>query len=106
MTTIFERVKNALDTLSPTVPFASAPYISTGDLPDLYVTYQLIDSPPVDHADNVEIARSYLIQISIYNRAGLASLPNVDLAMTSAGFRKGSFRQLKKDDLTGHHGFF
>lgn len=103
MTTIFERVETALDTLSPAVPFALAPYVGE-TLPDTYIAYQLIDSPPEDHADNVEIARSYLVQVSIYSRAGLVSLPNVDAAMTAAGFTKGPMRQIPKDQTTGHHG--
>jgi hypothetical protein len=102
MTTIFERLKSAMDTLSPVVPHALAPY--EGTLPDLYIVYQLLPSQPVDHADNVEIARADYVQVSIYNRAGLVSLPNVDAAMIAAGFVKDSFRQLPKDLDTGHYG--
>jgi hypothetical protein len=102
MTTIFERVKNAMDTLSPAVPHALAPY--EGALPDLYVVYQLLSSPPAAHADNVETARANYVQVSIYSRAGLVSLPDVDSAMTAAGFVKDSFRQLPKDLNTGHYG--
>lgn len=103
MTTIFERVATALNTLSP-VPFALAPYKSAVALPDTFIAYQLIDSPPEAHADNVETARSYLIQVSIFSRAGLVSLPDVDTAMTAAGFQKGNWRQLPPDPATGHFG--
>jgi hypothetical protein len=104
MTTIFERVSTALSTLSPAVPFALAPYKSTGTLPDTYIAYQLITSPPEAHADNRETARSYLVQISIYRRGGLVSLPDVDTAMIGAGFVKGDWRQLPQDTETGHFG--
>jgi hypothetical protein len=103
MTTILERVKSAMDTLSPAVPHALAPY-EGATLPDLYIVYQLLPSPPAAHADNVEIARAYYVQVSIYNRTGLVSLPDVDTAMIAAGFQKGSLRQLPKDQTTGHHG--
>jgi hypothetical protein len=104
MTTIFERVKSALDTLSPAVPFASAPYESLSALPDLYITYQLIDGGSQQHADDAETMRSYLVQISIFSRAGLVNLPNVNAAMLAAGFEKSRERQLQKDQETGHHG--
>ena len=52
MTTIFERITTALNTLSPAVPFALAPYKTTGELPDLYLAYQLVDGLPEVHADD------------------------------------------------------
>ncbi len=104
MTTIFERVEAALGTINPAVPFAMAPYKSTGTLPDQYVTHQLIDSPPEQHADNRETARSYLVQVTIWSKSGLVSIPNVDAAMTSAGFQKSNWRQLPQDLETGHYG--
>jgi hypothetical protein len=102
MTTVFERVKSAMDTLSPAVPHALAPY--EGTLPDLYITYQLTDDSPEQHADDIETARSSEIQISIWSRAGLVSLPNVDAAMVAAGFVYRNGRQLPKDQSTGHYG--
>lgn len=102
MTTIFERVETALGTISPAVPFAMAPY--EGALPDLYIVHQLLPSPPIDYADNVEIAREYRLQVTIWSRGGLASIPNVDAAMLAAGFQKGSMRQLPKDPQTHHYG--
>ena len=104
MTTIFERVNTALNTLSPAVPFALAPYKSVSALPDTFIAYQLIDGAPEQHAENVETLRSYLVQVSIYARDGLVSIPNVDAAMTAAGFQKGSERQLPQDTETGHYG--
>ncbi len=103
MPTIFEIVDNALDSLSPAVPFAMDTYL--GDpLPDEYIVYQLIDGVPEQHADNAETARAYRVQVSIMNKSGLASLPNVDGVMVAAGFRRGPERPLLKDKDTSHYG--
>jgi hypothetical protein len=102
MTTIFERVTTALNTLSPAVPFALAPY--KGTLPATFIVYQLINGTPEQSADGVETERSYTIQISIYRTAGLNALPGVDAAMIAAGFQKGTMRQLPQSIETGHYG--
>lgn len=104
MTTIFERVDDALNTLSPAVAFALHPYQSLTALPDTYITYQLPDSTAEQHADNVETERSYLVQIDIWDANGLVSLPDVDAVMITAGFLKGRRRQLPRDPQTGHFG--
>jgi hypothetical protein len=102
MTTIFERVNTALATLSPAVTFAMDDLI--GSLPDTYIVYKLIDGVGTDHADNIEIARAYRVQISIMNKSGLVGLPNVDGVMLAAGFTLGPERQLPKDSTTSHYG--
>jgi hypothetical protein len=104
MTTVFERVQTALGTLSPPVAHSLAPYKSSAALPDQFVAYQLIDDSPEQHADDAETVRSYLIQVSIFSRTGLVSLPDVDTAMLAAGFVKGRERQLPQDPSTGHYG--
>lgn len=104
MTTIFERVTTALNTISPAVPFSLAPYKSTATLPDQYMAYQLIISQNEQQADDAETERSYLVQVSIFSRTGLVSLPDVDTAMLAAGFEKSRERQLPQDPQTGHHG--
>ncbi|MEP7137851.1 MAG: hypothetical protein ABI904_23230 [Chloroflexota bacterium] len=104
MTTIYERVTTALNTLSPAVPFAMAPYKSIGELPDKYLAYQLITGAQEQSADDSETQRSYLIQVSTFSRSGLISLPNVDGAMLAAGFQKSNERQLPQDQQTGHYG--
>lgn len=104
MLTIFERVTTALNTLSPSVPFALAPYASTGSLPDLYLAYQLIDGNAAQHADNLETQRSYLVQISIFSVSGLVGLPDVNSVMLAAGFEKSTERQIPKDPQSGHFG--
>lgn len=102
MTSIFERVTTALSTLSPSIPFALAPY--KGTLPDTYIVYQLIDGASEQQADNAETERSYTVQVTIWNKSGLVSLPDVGTAMTASGFLKSSERQLPQDQGTGHYG--
>jgi len=102
--TIWERVKTALTGLG--VPMAANVYISgTGnELPNLFLTYFLVSSPPEQHADDAETLRSYRMQISIYQRAGLVSLPDVDSAMVAAGFTRGPQREIPYNQLTRHFG--
>lgn len=102
MTTVFERVETALGTLSPAVPFALSPY--KGTLPNAYITHQLINSPPEQHADNAETERSNIVQITLWDKAGLPSTANVDAAMKAAGFIKRDVRQIPQDDKTHHYG--
>lgn len=102
MTTIFERTETALGTISPAVLFASAPY--KGDLPDAYITHQLINSPPEQHADDDETERSYTMQLTFWDKTGIPSTTSVDAAMKAAGFHKGSMRQLPQDPTTHHYG--
>jgi hypothetical protein len=104
MTTIFERVNTALGTISPAVPFALAPYKSATALPDQYLAYQLIVGTSEQSADDAETERSYLVQVSVFSRTGLVSLPDVDTAMLAAGFEKSDERQIPQDPQTGHYG--
>lgn len=106
MTTIFERTADALDTLSPAIPYALGQYLtaSNADLPDTFIVYTEVDAVPQQHADNAETHRTYRIQISIYSRSGLAALPDVDSALTAAGFNRGPERQLPYDKETRHFG--
>jgi aminoglycoside phosphotransferase (APT) family kinase protein len=104
MTTIFELVKTALDTLSPAVPYGMGTYLCDGKLPDQYITYSLIDGVSAQHADDAETQRGYRVQISIFDRAGLAALPDVDAAMLAADFTKGPERQLDREEESGHYG--
>ena len=103
MTTIFERVDDALTALSPAVPYALAPYKS-GTLPDTYIVYQLIISPTELHADDREKERSYSIQVTVWDVNGLVNLPDIDTVMSAAGFYKSDQRQLAQDPDTGHYG--
>ncbi len=102
MTTIFERVETALGTISPAVPFAMAPY--EGTLPDQFIVHQLLPSSAEEHSDNRETARSYTIQVTIWSKSGLVAIPDVDTAMTAAGFHKSDERQVPKEQSSGHYG--
>jgi hypothetical protein len=77
---------------------------SGDDLPDEYLVYFLVSSPPVQCADDAETLRAYRMQVSYYNRAGLISLPDVDGSMTAAGFRRGPQRELSFNQETRHYG--
>lgn len=104
MPTIWERAATALSGLG--LPGAAEVYIpATGAaLPDQYLVWSLVASPPEQHADNVESLRSYLMQISIYSRAGLVGLPDIAGAMTAAGFTPGARRPIPYNADTRHFG--
>ena len=103
--TIFERVEDALDTLSPAVAYGQDDYLTEdADLPDEYLVYFLVSAPPVLHANNAEASRMYRVQVNIYNRGGLVSLPDVDAAMSAQGFQLGPAHGLPKSEDTGHFG--
>ena len=86
MSTIWEMTYSALVGLG--IPMAADDYLMAtpgGNLPDLYITYKVIDLMPEAHADNKETLRSELVQVSIRSRSGLTGLPDVIGAMISAG---------------------
>lgn len=105
MTTIFERVENALATLSPAVPVVYKRYLtgSGQSLPDVFIAYSLISSPAEEHADDTETLRSYTVQVAIYKIYSLVGMPDVDAAMLAAGFEKGIQRELPEDPAPGGH---
>lgn len=102
--TIWERVKSALSSL--TVPVSASKLIvkTSDDLPDVFIDFVLVDAPPEQHADNVEISRNYHVQVSVFSRAGLINLPDVTSLMVAAGFSRGAVTQLPPDQDTGHFG--
>jgi hypothetical protein len=102
--TIWERIKTALTPLG--VPMAQNVYqVNSGqDYEDLYLVYSLVVGTPESFADNKEIDRQQLIQVSIYSRDGLAVLPDVESAMLAAGFTAGSERELAFSETTRHFG--
>jgi hypothetical protein len=106
MATIWELTNDALETITPAVPFAASAYIpaTPGVFPDLYLVYIVVDMLPAQHANDEETLRSELVQISIYNRAGLNSLPDVIGAMTAAGFTFVAGREIAYDLETRHYG--
>jgi len=102
--TIWEITEDALDGLS--TPVAANVFLtaSTEALPDLYMVYTLVSSPPEQHADNLETLRSYRMQVNVYSRAGLVNLPDVDGAMVAAGFGRGPKREISYNQITRHFG--
>ncbi len=95
--TIFERVHTALSTLG--VPFANQRYrTDTGtSLPDPHITYSLVSSAARQHADDDETARSHRVQVNVFSRTGLVTLPDIDGAMKAAGFVPAGKRQLPSE---------
>jgi hypothetical protein len=104
MTTIWEITEGALDGLG--VALAANVYVTASGtaLPDEFMVYSLVSSPPELHADDFEELRSYRMQVSYFNRAGLINMPDIDGAMTAAGFSRSSMRELPYSDKTRHFG--
>jgi len=102
--TIWERIKAALTPLNVPIS-ANSNIASTGsNLPDLYLVYFLISAPPEQHADDQETLRTNHVQVTVYSHSGLAILPDVDGAMTIAGFTRGPMRELPYNQQTRHFG--
>ena len=101
---IWERVQAALSILP--IPVVADEYIAvkSGDLPDVFLRHFLVSDPPQQYADNLEKSRTYTVQISVYSRSGLATLPDVTGAMIAAGFIHGNDTQLPYDPSTRHYG--
>ena len=73
-------------------------------LPDTFLVYQLISSPPLLHANNLEDMRMYRMQVTAYSRDGLEGLPDVASAMVDVGFTRGPMRELPYNMETRHFG--
>ena len=102
--TIWERIRLALDPLGAPVTANVRMSPTPGDLPDLYIVYQLISGTAEQLADDGERSRTYRVQVTVYKRGGLEGLPNVVGAMTLAGFGRGPERELPYSDTTRHYG--
>lgn len=105
MSTIWETTYSALSGLG--VPVAADQYLAStpaANLPDTFMTYQVINLLPVEHADNEITISEETVQVSIYSRAGLVGLPDVIGAMISAGFMFSSGRELDYDPDGRHYG--
>lgn len=102
---IWETTQTALTGLS--LPLAANQMIvPTGTaLPAQFLVYQMISDPPELHADNAETLRSYRMQVSLYSRSGLASVPaQIETAMLAAGFTRLGSRELPYNRDTQHFG--
>lgn len=102
--TIWERVEVALTPLG--ISFAEGDYL-VGDAetyPDTYIIYFLPSIDPEQFADDEEISRANLVQVSIYKKDSLVGLPDVIGVMKTAGFTFSGGRELEYDDIAERHG--
>lgn len=106
MTEIFATVEAALKTLSPSIPYAAGVYVpaSGSALPDVFLTYTLISDEPLQHGDDAETENVARVQVTIWSRTGLNSVPAVEGAMLAAGFMRSRKRQLPTSEDTRHFG--
>lgn len=104
MATIWQTVNSALTSLNK--PMAQNLYlpVTGAELPDEYIVYTLITNYGTEHANDVEKCREHHVQVSYYNRAGLAGMPGIAAAMTGAGFTRGPERELPYNEYTRHFG--
>ena len=102
MTDVFVLAQTALNTLTGIPSGADVILNLDGSIPDTYVVYDVVSAAPTQHADNAETERLFRVQVSIYCRDGYSAMPNVDGAMLAAGFSRGDWRQLPRDESTGH----
>lgn len=104
MSSIWEITEDALDGLSVALA-ANVMIRETNEaLPDNYIVYQVISSPPVQAANDVETLRYWRMQVTYYDRAGLINMPAIEAAMVTAGFSKSMFREIPYNQLTRHYG--
>jgi len=103
--TIWERVLNTLTPLG--LPLAANAMIvaSESERPDVYIVYFAVTDAAVQHADNTENHRSYTVQVTYYNRNGLAGMPDIRGAMTAAGFMASPGHELPYNSQTRHFGY-
>jgi hypothetical protein len=101
---IWEITQEALEVLN--IPLAANVMITAtkGVLPDLYLVYQLIDAPPILHAEDLEAMRFYRMQVTVYSRNTLSICMAVADAMVDAGFTRSSMKELPYNTETRHYG--
>lgn len=101
MTTIFERVQTALSGLG--VPVKNGQI--DGELPETYIVWQIISAPVEQEADNKLISKLHTVQVNIWSRKGATAYPDVESAMTAAGFAYESGRDLVYSEDSKHSGY-
>lgn len=102
---IWELIAAGLDTLTGIPYAADVNRAVLGDpLPDLFIVYGLVSAAAEQHADDAETLRFYRMQVSIYSRAGLTSLPDTDTALFAQGFRFARESTIDFNPETGHYG--
>lgn len=102
MTTIWQRVTDALSGLG--IPVHNARLIAeAAELPEKYITFQVIAAAPEDFVDDREISRNHLVQLNMWSTPGFESFPDVEAAMSAAGFAFQAERDMDRAE-TGHYG--
>ena len=101
MTTIFERVQTALSGLG--VPVENGQI--EGKLPETYIVWQVISAPVEQEADNKLISKLQYVQVNTWSRRGAVAYPDVETAMTTAGFDYESGRDLVYSETSKHYGY-
>lgn len=104
MRDIWAVVQSALSGLGVPVSAGRHQDSSGIPLPERFIVHTLISSPAEQHADDRETLRSYLVQVSYFDVAGLGGMPNIEGAMSAAGFCRAGARQLPISQETGHYG--
>jgi len=102
---IFARVRSALLPLGlPAYP--DKVIVNSGQtIPDEFLVYFMVANVGEQFADGSELLRQRTVQVTVYKRNGLTTLPNVKGAMITAGFQPGPERQIPLNDETGHYGW-
>ena len=103
MTTIWQRVFDALGSLGVPVEKTKLVLETGAQKPEQYITYQVITTTPEGFADNREILRSHLVQLNLWSIDGFESFPDVEAAMLAAGFLFQGERDMDMEE-TGHYG--
>jgi hypothetical protein len=104
MTTIWERTNSALTPLGVTMAEGILLMPSGQELPDLFLTYILVDDVPNQFADNKEQAKASRVQVSCFCRNGLINLPDITGAMISVGFIRSNTTEIPYNQETRHFG--
>ncbi len=104
MTTIYDRISDALEPLN-VLAFFDKDTPATGEkLPDVFIKYSVPSSTPTQHADDEETTREFMVLVSTYQKGTLLNLPDVPGAMKAAGFTRGDDTQIPFNPDTGHYG--
>lgn len=102
---IWQRTATALGGLG--VPVAANRFIpaSGNELPDKFLTFQLIGEPVELQADNTDQVVSHVLQISIWARSGLPELvASARSALKAAGYQRSGSQEMDYQPETRHFG--
>lgn len=107
MINIFSKVYNTLIATGYTVREQGG-FRTEDTLPESFITYFLVDSPDVSHADNLATGRTYRVQVTLYSKKPSVvqgAEGSIGALMRSGGFLRMSGRALPFNADTGHYAF-